>query len=226
MMPVIRTAQCAAGRCEITSLWPRGTRGTTPWGPRRARPRAPHPRPPRASGGPRRARRRGRHSEPPRSQVPRSPAAPPRPGDVEWHSFRQSAGQPSMVPDSPRVIPGTRCNSSSWKWWPGTESNHRHPDFQYDGEPGSVRARRRPGRDFRGADRTTPHDRAYSDPGSRNSDRTRGGPIRFNDLRASRPSGDRTGLTRAYYSPRFSRCVRCGIGGRIPMDRSNGRSTT
>ena len=31
-----------------------------------------------------------------------------------------------MGTDSPRVIPGTRFKSSSWKWWPGTESNHRH----------------------------------------------------------------------------------------------------
>jgi hypothetical protein len=45
---------------------------------------------------------------------------------------------------------------------------------------------------FRGANRTAPLDRAYSDPGSRNSDRTRGGPIRFNDLRASRPNSFRT----------------------------------
>ncbi len=76
------------------------------------------------------------------------------------------------TPDSPRVIPGTHCNSSSWKWWPGTDrfakrirtaqlpegrgsaqadpsqSNHRHADFQYGGEPGSARASRRPGRGF------------------------------------------------------------------------------
>ena len=29
-----------------------------------------------------------------------------------------------------RVMPGTRCESWSWKWWPGTESNRRHADFQ------------------------------------------------------------------------------------------------
>ena len=31
-----------------------------------------------------------------------------------------------IAPYSPRVMPGTRCNSKSRKWWPGTESNHRH----------------------------------------------------------------------------------------------------
>ena len=35
-----------------------------------------------------------------------------------------------IAPDSPRVMPETSCNSWSWKWWPGTESNHRHADFQ------------------------------------------------------------------------------------------------
>jgi len=52
------------------------------------------------------------------------------------------------------VIPAIACNSRSWKWWPGTESNHRHADFQYDGEPGSARASRRQGRVFAWADRT------------------------------------------------------------------------
>ena len=97
-----------------------------------------------------------------------------------------------MASVGPRAMHGTRFKSSSWKWWPGPESNHRHADFQYLGEVGSVRARRRLGTGFREANRTAPLDRAYSDPGSRNSARTRGGPIRFNDLRASRPNSFRT----------------------------------
>ena len=35
--------------------------------------------------------------------------------------FRQSAGRPSMATDGPRVMPGTRCESWDWKWWPGSE---------------------------------------------------------------------------------------------------------
>jgi len=31
-----------------------------------------------------------------------------------------------MAPDDPRAIAGTRFESSSWRWWPGTESNQRH----------------------------------------------------------------------------------------------------
>ena len=61
---------------------------------------------------------------------------------------------PILGADSPRVMPKTRCKSISWKWWPGTESNHRHADFQSNGEPGSARPSRRPERVFSSADRT------------------------------------------------------------------------
>ena len=66
-----------------------------------------------------------------------------------------------MATDGPRVIPGTRAFSMIWKWWPGTESNHRHADFQYDGGPGSARASRRLGSGFCFGDRTALPDRAY-----------------------------------------------------------------
>jgi len=68
-----------------------------------------------------------------------------------------------MAPDSPQVIPETACNSSSWKWWPGTESNHRHADLQYDGKPGSATESRRKGSWSRRADRTEPLDRAHAE---------------------------------------------------------------
>ena len=83
-----------------------------------------------------------------------------------------------MATDGPRVIPGIRSKSWSWKWWPGpdrfakrirtaqlpegrgsacadpSQSNQRHADFQYNGEAGSARVSRRPGTSFRWADRT------------------------------------------------------------------------
>ena len=77
-----------------------------------------------------------------------------------------------MATDGPRAIPGTRCESSSWKWWPGSESNQRHADFQSNGEHGSARVSRRPGTSFRGADRTTPRDRAHTEPERGPADRT------------------------------------------------------
>ena len=58
-----------------------------------------------------------------------------------------------MATDGPRVIPEKPCDSKSWKWWPGSESNQRHADFRYDGEPGSARARRRNTRARRHTDR-------------------------------------------------------------------------
>jgi hypothetical protein len=69
-----------------------------------------------------------------------------------------------MGTDGPRGMPGTRFNSSSWKWWRGTESNHRHADFQYGGERGSARVSRRNATSFRGADRTALPDRAQTEP--------------------------------------------------------------
>ena len=71
--------------------------------------------------------------------------------------------------------------------------NHQHADFQSNGEPGSVRVSRRPRTAFLRADRTDLADRAHAEPELRNSDRTRGGPIRFNGLRASRANSFRTG---------------------------------
>jgi len=66
-----------------------------------------------------------------------------------------------MAPDDPRAMPGTFCESSSWKWWPGKESNQRHADFQHSGEPGSARVSRRNPRSYRESDRTALPDRAY-----------------------------------------------------------------
>ena len=95
--------------------------------------------------------------------------------------------------DSPRVMPETRCVSKNWGWWPGAESNHRHADFQYDGEPGSARGSRRPGTRFPVADRTAPPDRTYPEPEPGEPSPRPGDPIRFNGLRASRPNLFRTG---------------------------------
>ena len=71
-----------------------------------------------------------------------------------------------MATDGLRVMPGTHCKLSSWKWWPGTESNHRHADFQ--------------------------DDRAYSEPRVRGPTKLRSKLKKRNDAGTSRPSEDRT----------------------------------
>jgi hypothetical protein len=92
----------------------------------------------------------------PRSQVTRPPAhpGPCPPGFAPPAYFREVRWS---TPSGPDAAAGTRrgpCESTSWKWWPGSESNQRHADFQSDGGPGSARASRRPGTLFRLADRT------------------------------------------------------------------------
>jgi len=72
--------------------------------------------------------------------------------------------------------------------------NHRHADFQDDGEAGSARASRRPGTSFRGADRTALADRAYAEPKSRKLALFFERPNAVNGLRASRPNFLRTAL--------------------------------
>ncbi len=105
---------------------------------------------------------------------------------------------------------------TSWKWSPGTDkfagsefghaphargaramdgpspSNHRHADFQYNGEPGSARARRRTGRVFASANRTARPDRAYTEPGACLPTEPPRKPKTRNGLAASRPNGVRT----------------------------------
>ena len=91
-----------------------------------------------------------------------------------------------MPMEGQRAIPGTRFKSESWKCWPGTESNQRHADFQYGGDPGSARAGRRPGTSFRRADR------AYSEREPETPADFGSRPMRLNRLRASRPNFFRT----------------------------------
>jgi hypothetical protein len=68
---------------------------------------------------------------------------------------------------------------------------HRHADFQYDREAGSVRVSRRPRTSFRGNDRTALPDRAYSEPQRREPTEPRPKPKNRKDVGASRPNEDR-----------------------------------
>ena len=97
-----------------------------------------------------------------------------------------------MGTDGPRAMPATARKSSSWKWWPGTESNHRHAYFQYGGEPGSARSSRRPRRSFHRADRTDLCDRAYSEPRGQHPIDLRAKPKTVKESGASRPNAVRT----------------------------------
>ena len=161
---MLRRPTYRRGNSGRASLSPPPPRRAHPWGAIMPRPRAPHPRPLRGNVGPRRATPPTRPAGRQPRQVPRPPSPPPAPGprSAQFPIVRGSA--PSGQMDSPRVMPETACNSWSWKWWPGTESNHRHADFQSNGEPGSVRVSRRPGTSFRLADRTALTDRAHAEP--------------------------------------------------------------
>ncbi len=81
---------------------------------------------------------------------------------------------------------------TSWKWWPGSESNQRHADFQYGGEPGSARASRRRVTTFRWSDRTAAADRAYTEPPGSEPTEPPGKLKKRKGVGAPRPSGDRT----------------------------------
>jgi len=72
--------------------------------------------------------------------------------------------------------------------------NHRHADFQHNGEAGSVRASRRPGRDFSLADRTAPRDRTFSEP---RTERVQRGPARPPPRRRCPSRGHRRTPSRA-----------------------------
>jgi len=129
----------------------------------------------------------------PGSQIASPAARPGRSNGTVSDSPRVTRFRGKTTPDSPRVMPETACNSWSWKWWPGTESNHRHADFQDNGEPGSVRASRRFATNFLGADRTALADRAHTEPGWRAPSEPRTKLKKRKGGGASRPSSHRTG---------------------------------
>ena len=81
-----------------------------------------------------------------------------------------------------------------------SQSNHRHADFQYDGEPGSARTRRRSGTSFRRADRTALRDRAEPNPALAGRPDPGGGPMRLTSwAHRDRPVSERRAERGAAY---------------------------